>query len=284
MASQSIQKYDLLTVDSDIEYLSADHPLVHEMPGVLGSYIRKIRMSKGLRQGELAKEMGVSQPTVSKLEQGANVKVLTLMTALHYLGLLEKFRSLLPDTPQQGLSRLRFKSIEEQDIFTAAQVVDLLEFNEDKEFKVKAASAVKLRKDGFAVRRDDDKLWYVATIKTALETKEEQDWYISDDHGYQIPLVERRITTEPFGARSTMRANTPKKTETDKKLLRNSIIDRLLERVEKEGIEVVHLSDAMLLDPWDESKYKKFVEGSLDTRTYLNLLRPDTLVGLVSRF
>jgi HTH-type transcriptional regulator/antitoxin HipB len=52
----------------------------------LGSYVRRVRKTKGLRQDELAERLGVTRMTVSRLERGEPVSVDTALRALSECG------------------------------------------------------------------------------------------------------------------------------------------------------------------------------------------------------
>ena len=52
-----------------------------------GEFLRDVRRSRGIRQDDFARRLGVSHTTLSNLEQGKNTSTKTLERALHLLGL-----------------------------------------------------------------------------------------------------------------------------------------------------------------------------------------------------
>jgi transcriptional regulator with XRE-family HTH domain len=53
----------------------------------LGSLVRAARKQAGLRQDELARELGVTRMTVSRMERGESVAVDTVIAALSLCGM-----------------------------------------------------------------------------------------------------------------------------------------------------------------------------------------------------
>ena len=54
---------------------------------VMGRALAERRSALGLSQGEVARRMGTSQPAVSKLEAGGDVRISTLSRYLNVLGI-----------------------------------------------------------------------------------------------------------------------------------------------------------------------------------------------------
>lgn len=52
----------------------------------LGAFLRKVRRSRKISQGEFAETIGVSRATLSALENGRSVTTRTLERALQFLG------------------------------------------------------------------------------------------------------------------------------------------------------------------------------------------------------
>ena len=67
-----------------------------ELATWLGTGIRKLRIDRNLKQGELADQAGVSLHALQNLESGAGATVRTLVTVLRALGREEWIKSLAP--------------------------------------------------------------------------------------------------------------------------------------------------------------------------------------------
>lgn len=62
----------------------------------LGARVQRARLAQNVTQAELAKEAGVSVPTLQRLEAGASVQVVSLLRVLRALGLLDHAELLVP--------------------------------------------------------------------------------------------------------------------------------------------------------------------------------------------
>ncbi|SCA55544.1 Transcriptional regulator, XRE family [Candidatus Terasakiella magnetica] len=66
----------------------------------IGKNIQRRRLSKELKQIDLAKEAGVSSPTITRIEAGKSVQLVNLIRILRTLDLLENLNLLFPcETP-----------------------------------------------------------------------------------------------------------------------------------------------------------------------------------------
>ncbi len=63
----------------------------------LGQRLRRHRLDRNITQAALAREAGVSAPTVQRLEAGASVQLSSLLRILRSLGLLERLETLVPE-------------------------------------------------------------------------------------------------------------------------------------------------------------------------------------------
>jgi len=89
----------------------------------LGNRIARIRLNKNITQKVLAKESGVSLPTIQRLEQGESTNLTNLIRVLRTLGLLENINTLVPKPPvspimqisAQGHMRARASVTDEKD-------------------------------------------------------------------------------------------------------------------------------------------------------------------------
>ena len=73
----------------------------------LGSRIARYRLNRNLTQGALAKEAGVSLPTVQRIEYGHSTQASNLIRVLRVLGLLENFEALIPEPGISPIQQLR---------------------------------------------------------------------------------------------------------------------------------------------------------------------------------
>jgi transcriptional regulator with XRE-family HTH domain len=62
----------------------------------LGRRLRRQRLDLNISQAELAREAGVSAPTVQRLETGSSVQLRSLVRLLRALDLLDRLEALLP--------------------------------------------------------------------------------------------------------------------------------------------------------------------------------------------
>lgn len=73
----------------------------------LGNRIAEHRLQKNQTQKELAKEAGVSKPTLERLERGQSVQMTNLIRVLRALGMIHHFDLLVPDLPPSPLQQLK---------------------------------------------------------------------------------------------------------------------------------------------------------------------------------
>jgi putative transcriptional regulator len=79
----------------------------HGVLVMLGSRIAEHRLQKNLTQSELAKEAGVSKPTLERLERGNSVQMTNLIRVLRALGMIEHLDLLVPELPPSPLQQLK---------------------------------------------------------------------------------------------------------------------------------------------------------------------------------
>ncbi len=66
----------------------------------LGARVRDARLARLITQSELAERVGVSRPTIAKLEAGeANTSIATFITAMSVLGFERDIDKLMKDDP-----------------------------------------------------------------------------------------------------------------------------------------------------------------------------------------
>jgi transcriptional regulator with XRE-family HTH domain len=90
---------------------------------VLGKRLERYRISRNLKQDDVAKLAGLSRMTVSKLESGKGATLDTLMRVLRAYGLEERIFNIVPDASlspldarsAEGKPRQRVRSTEEDE-------------------------------------------------------------------------------------------------------------------------------------------------------------------------
>jgi putative transcriptional regulator len=77
----------------------------------IGKRLKQIRLNKNITQQELSKKSGVHRTTISKIETGQQISLLTLIQVLRGLGELQRLENIIPEeivSPMQ-LARLQGK-------------------------------------------------------------------------------------------------------------------------------------------------------------------------------
>ena len=75
----------------------------------IGARMKDCRVSRGLKQQELAAESGVGVSTIAKIEKGQSVTLSLFVSVMRTLGLLENFELLLPEQKPSPLDLLRMQ-------------------------------------------------------------------------------------------------------------------------------------------------------------------------------
>lgn len=83
----------------------ADPAIVHE----ISRNLRQMRLNKNISQAELAKVAGLSRITISRLEAGRDVTILTIIQVLRALGKLDILNAFQEDAQISPLQILRMK-------------------------------------------------------------------------------------------------------------------------------------------------------------------------------
>ena len=73
----------------------------------MGARVKAYRISRGLKQQELAVESGVGISTVAKIENGQSVAFSLLISVMRTLGLLENLDMLVPEQKPSPLELLK---------------------------------------------------------------------------------------------------------------------------------------------------------------------------------
>ncbi len=72
----------------------------------IGKRLARYRLNRNLTQKQLAREAGVSVPTVQRLEAGNSVQLDTLIGVLRALDLLANLEAMVPEPPVSPLQQL----------------------------------------------------------------------------------------------------------------------------------------------------------------------------------
>lgn len=73
----------------------------------LGARLKACRISRGMKQQQLADESGVGVSTIAKIENGQSVALSLLVSVMRTLGLLENLDLLVPEQRPSPLELLR---------------------------------------------------------------------------------------------------------------------------------------------------------------------------------
>ena len=72
-----------------------------------GTRLKAYRISRGLKQQELALESGVGVSTIAKIESGQSVSLSLLISVMRTLGLLENIDLLVPEQKPSPIEMLK---------------------------------------------------------------------------------------------------------------------------------------------------------------------------------
>lgn len=99
----------------------------------IGARIRDFRINKGLRRKDLAIFSGVSESTITRIEEGSNIMMGELLSILSYLGLQENVNLLIPDQSfiPTDYSKLNAKKRKRASVKNKEKVSDFV-WEEDK--------------------------------------------------------------------------------------------------------------------------------------------------------
>ncbi len=75
----------------------------------LGTRLKAYRISRGLKQQELAMESGVGVSTIAKIESGQSVSFSLLISIMRTLGLLENIGLLVPEQKPSPMELLKMQ-------------------------------------------------------------------------------------------------------------------------------------------------------------------------------
>ena len=75
----------------------------------LGARLQRHRLNMNMTQAALAKEAGLSQRTINRLEQGHSTTVSNLIRLLRSLGLLENLDALVPEPAISPIQQMKLR-------------------------------------------------------------------------------------------------------------------------------------------------------------------------------
>ena len=78
----------------------------------LGQRLARIRLTRNLKQSDLASQAGVSKRTVERAEAGGPTQLNNLVRICRALGLVERFEALLPEPVVSPVAQLRSRGKE----------------------------------------------------------------------------------------------------------------------------------------------------------------------------
>ncbi len=80
-----------------------------------GKRLARLRLERNLTQSQLAREAGISKPTLQRLESGAVATQLSgFLRVCRTLGLLERFEALIPEAMSSPMEQLKRQSRKRQ--------------------------------------------------------------------------------------------------------------------------------------------------------------------------
>lgn len=80
----------------------------------IGKKIETIRLSRNIRQEDLAKLSGVSKRTIFRLEKGENATLDTVIRVMQALKLASNLEALLPNPEVRPIERVKYKGKDRQ--------------------------------------------------------------------------------------------------------------------------------------------------------------------------
>ncbi len=75
----------------------------------LGERLTQTRLTRNLKQSELATQAGVSKRTVERMEAGGPTQLVNLVRVCRALGLLERFDQLIPEPATSPVAQLKLR-------------------------------------------------------------------------------------------------------------------------------------------------------------------------------
>jgi putative transcriptional regulator len=89
-----------------MENTLSDDALLEE----LGDRLQRIRLNRNMTQAALAKEAGISERTIIRIEQGRSTQLSNLIRLLRSLGLLDNMDALVPKPAISPMQQIKVQS------------------------------------------------------------------------------------------------------------------------------------------------------------------------------
>jgi len=92
-------------MNMSIDHLSSDATILSE----LGLRLAHLRVQRNLTQAHLAKQAGISKPTLERIEAGRDAQLSTMIRLLRALDLLDALHLVIPPISVSPMSKLKTK-------------------------------------------------------------------------------------------------------------------------------------------------------------------------------
>ena len=99
---------------------SSDNILLQQ----LGGRLRQYRLNRNMTQAALAREAGVSERTINRVEHGHSTQLSNLIRLLRSLGLLENMDALVPEPAMSPLQQMKLQGKNRRRASSAAKEVE----------------------------------------------------------------------------------------------------------------------------------------------------------------
>ena len=87
----------------------------------LGQRLARLRLTRNLKQSDLATQAGVSKRTVERMEAGGPAQLVNLVRVCRALGLVERFDGLIPEPAISPVAQLKLRGKERKRAVSARE-------------------------------------------------------------------------------------------------------------------------------------------------------------------
>ena len=87
----------------------------------LGQRLARLRLTRNLKQSDLATQAGVSKRTVERMEAGGPTQLVNLVRVSRALGLVERFDGLIPEPVISPVAQLKLRGKERKRAVSARE-------------------------------------------------------------------------------------------------------------------------------------------------------------------